>query len=224
MKSYLDLIKDHLLFFVLFMGAILAASAMAITHKKIGCFIELNKLHNHLLDLFFIVVTYLGDGTAAIIFSVVTILFWRQYKLGVQLLLAYLVSGIVAQLLKNIFAAPRPKAIISDGVYHYFIAGVTRSGWNSFPSGHTTSIFAIVTILILYFKNTTACFLLLLTAVLVGYSRIYLGQHFLDDVIAGSILGVITSLIIYCNTSNKEWPSRLFKIKKEPTATFGNLL
>jgi membrane-associated phospholipid phosphatase len=214
MKLYLDLVKQNLLFFVLFVFLVTAASGISITHTKINCFIELNTLHNHLLDVFFITVTYLGDGSVIILISAIIILLWRQYRLGVQLLLAYMVSGILVQLLKHFFTAPRPKTIISDLNYHYFISGITHSGWNSFPSGHTTSIFAIVTVLTLFFKNSGACLLLLITALLVGYSRIYLGQHFLEDVIAGSILGVTTGLFVYCITLNKEWPFRGFNLNR----------
>jgi len=37
----------------------------------------------------------------------------------------------------------------------------------------------------------------LFLAVLVGYSRIYLGQHFLPDVTMGALLGTVTALFVY---------------------------
>jgi membrane-associated phospholipid phosphatase len=70
-------------------------------------------------------------------------------------------------------------------------------GFASFPSGHTTSVFALATMLALLEKNKRTNVVYLLVAVAVGYSRIYLGQHFLNDVLMGSTIGMLTSLVIY---------------------------
>ncbi|MBS1933411.1 MAG: phosphatase PAP2 family protein, partial [Bacteroidetes bacterium] len=48
-------------------------------------------------------------------------------------------------------------------------------------------------------------------AVLVGYSRVYLGQHFVQDVFFGSIIGVVSALIVYITIDNK--PIWLKKMK-----------
>jgi membrane-associated phospholipid phosphatase len=44
-----------------------------------------------------------------------------------------------------------------------------------------------------------------LIAIITAYSRIYLSQHFLQDVVAGSLLGVITSSVIYYVLAKKKW-------------------
>jgi membrane-associated phospholipid phosphatase len=46
--------------------------------------------------------------------------------------------------------------------------------------------------------------LLLILALLTGYSRIYLSQHFLEDVYAGSIIGVSTTFLVYYFVHKKE--------------------
>jgi undecaprenyl-diphosphatase len=63
-------------------------------------------------------------------------------------------------------------------------------GYSSFPSGHTASAFAMATIFALYLKRNYLSISLLLTAFLIGYSRIYLGHHFLVDVLVGAIIGI----------------------------------
>ena len=87
--------------------------------------------------------------------------------------------------------------------YSYFIDGVTHIGFASFPSGHTTSVFALATLLAIFDGNKKWNSLYLLAAVAVGYSRIYLGQHFLGDVLVGSLIGVVTAVGIHWLFLNK---------------------
>ncbi|MFM7587462.1 MAG: phosphatase PAP2 family protein, partial [Bacteroidota bacterium] len=73
----------------------------------------------------------------------------------------------------------------------------------SFPSGHTAAAFAIASLLCLIDPpkplaqySTGARQLLLLTlAFAVGYTRVYLSQHFFADVLAGSFLGVFSAAL-----------------------------
>ena len=92
---------------------------------------------------------------------------------------------------------PRPKEFFAPGQYAYFIDGVTHTGFSSFPSGHSTSIFALATLLALFEKNKKWNIGYLLGAVAVGYSRIYLGQHFLGDVLVGSFIGVSLAILVH---------------------------
>lgn len=71
------------------------------------------------------------------------------------------------------------------------------TGDTSFPSGHTMGAFTIYTLVALYTQNKTYGIAFLLLSASVGFSRIYLGQHFLKDVVAGSITGVVIAIFIY---------------------------
>ena len=106
-------------------------------------------------------------------------------------------SAAFLRVMKSIWSAPRPRAIIDPAVYKYFLAGISHSGLNSFPSGHTTSAFALATILALHATKKGWGIFFLLLAVGVAYSRIYLGQHFLPDVTMGAILGTVSGLLVY---------------------------
>lgn len=117
--------------------------------------------------------------------------------MAVEIVVCFLLSGLIAQGLKKVFHAPRPKAIISYDMYQHFIENITHSGNNSFPSGHTTSAFALATVLCLYAKNRYLQLLYFIMALLVGYSRIYLGQHFLPDVVVGMMIGMGVGVIVF---------------------------
>ena len=112
-------------------------------------FIDLNPYHRSVLDTFFVYLTFLGDGLFAIIICLIYLLL-RRWSRACQLISAFLVSALLAQILKNIFSMPRPKQFFPPGQYPYFIDGVTHIGFASFPSGHSTSIFALATLLAIF--------------------------------------------------------------------------
>jgi membrane-associated phospholipid phosphatase len=177
--------------------------------NKIEGFLLLNPMHSALLDNVFISVTMLGDGLFAM--GIAVVLFCAGYRrTAFYIIVAYLLSGIAAQLLKHIIYAPRPGVVISTLVYTHFIDGVTGTGWSSFPSGHTGSIFAVATVLALVVSKKYSSIPLLFIAVLVGYSRIYIGQHFLQDVLGGAIPGTLTAAIVVRFAG---FPQGLFKQK-----------
>jgi membrane-associated phospholipid phosphatase len=138
----------------------------------------------------------LGDGSLALLIFVILIIF-RKYLEATHILVAFITSGIVAQVIKNLTHAPRPRAFFKPGAYSNFIDGVTQSGLTSFPSGHTTTVFALATILALHARNKNWGILYLLLAVGEAYSRVYLGQHFLQDVVVGSLIGVLFAIGTY---------------------------
>jgi membrane-associated phospholipid phosphatase len=67
----------------------------------------------------------------------------------------------------------------------------------SFPSGHATSAFAIFLAVALISGNRYVKVLCFIFACLVAFSRVYLSQHFLIDIIAGSMIGCIGTLAVY---------------------------
>lgn len=171
-------------------------SVFLLSHSKTEAFILLNPLHASVLDHFFRFMTFLGDGIFIISLSVILFLF-KKRKLALFILASYAVSGIFVQLLKNFVDAPRPYLYLRGSGYENFPKGITLHTVNSFPSGHTASAFALASSIAFFLAQKKAALLLLLIACLTGYSRIYLGQHFPEDVIAGAAIGVLSSIMVF---------------------------
>jgi len=154
-----------------------------------------NPFHNPVLDGFFKTITFLGDGWFSIILGVVLLMSGKR-SLGSMILTGYALSGLIAQTLKRFVSMPRPRAIIPDSAYPYFMPDYTLKAWNSFPSGHTASVFALTAILAWSGPKPARRLVLAVAAILTGYSRIYLGQHFPDDVLSGALLGLFTAYAV----------------------------
>jgi membrane-associated phospholipid phosphatase len=196
MKTLKEILAGNRLFFGLWLLFFTIGLFFLLTLGKAASFVDLNAYHRSTLDTVFIWVTFLGNGVFSIVVFVIFLL-QRRWSHASQVIVAFLLSALLAQILKNLFSMPRPKQFFAPGQYHYFIDGVTGIGFASFPSGHTTSIFALATLLAIFTKNRRAKIAFLLCGVAVGYSRIYLGQHFLGDVLMGSCIGTLTAVLVH---------------------------
>lgn len=196
MKTLREIVIRNRLFFILWLLFLAVGLFFLLAVGKAAAFIDLNPYHKSTLDSIFAWVTFMGDGLFTLIVFVIFLL-RRQWSWATQIIAAFLVSGLLAQIFKRLFAEARPKTFFHTGVYPYFIDKVTRIGFASFPSGHTTCIFALATLLAIFSRDWRARLACLIGAVAVGYSRIYLGQHFLGDVLMGSIVGTATAVLIH---------------------------
>jgi membrane-associated phospholipid phosphatase len=191
-----SIIKSKKSYFLSVSIFLIIANIFLLINGKKDSFLILNTYHNYFLDIFFQIITLLGDGIFFLIICALLFLINKK-KESFLSLLTFMLSGLFIQILKNYFHRPRPVNFFESYSYTKFIEGFTNAVHNSFPSGHTTSIFAIITLWVFLIEKKRYHLFLLLTALLVGYSRIYLGQHFLEDVILGAIIGVSTSLFIF---------------------------
>lgn len=198
------------LFIPVMIGILLMLQLIVTVFFKIDAFITLNYYHSAGMDLFFTYFTYLGDGLFC---CAIIIVLWLSgnKNLSYKMLSGFVISSFVVQIIKNLISAPRPKEILSEHVYCYFINGITHIGHSSFPSGHTTTAFTMAAVFAFASSNKFLKILFFLLAIGVGYSRIYLGQHFVEDVLAGMILGLINAeLINYIFQSHtNKWSKKL---------------
>jgi undecaprenyl-diphosphatase len=92
--------------------------------------------------------------------------------------------------LKEFVARPRPCHTLAD-----FQHIVNCSNSFSFPSNHASNIFTAATVTSLCFRKMI--FFAYTCALLVGYSRVYLGVHYPSDVLAGAIVGLLMGSLGY---------------------------
>lgn len=160
-------------------------------------FFLIHDVRSPIADIFFKYITHLGDGVIAaiIILSVAVFHFGR----AAFLLSTFLFSGLIAQIFKKLIFPEilRPLSWFGDASHLHLIDGVTLHKFNSFPSGHTTTAFAAFLGLTLIAKNKNWGYVCLFMAILVGYSRVYIGQHFFEDIYFGSFIGVSSALLMW---------------------------
>jgi len=186
--------RVYFLAYLLFLAAGLIVQ-FSIPQFEITLFI--NGLHNESFDLFFKTITDLGDGIFATAVVLIIILFRRKYWLSA--ILSFSLSSLFTQFLKH-YAFPekfRPGMLMKNFSQLHYVDGVYMNELNSFPSGHSTTAFAVFTFIILMNQTKKYQILFLILATLIGFSRIYLLQHFFEDVISGSFIGVVFSVLIF---------------------------
>ena len=200
MKRALKVLKRSTLFFLLFTMIAAVMLCLNLFLSKATCFIALNPVHTPALALLFNMFTFLGDGTFVITLAILIIVKSKRHRrLAYLIIISYLLSGIAVQLLKTFIPAPRPAVFFHEHHLNYYLDTFAHSriGWRSFPSGHSASAFALAAVLSLYTRRKTVSVLSIAIALCTAYSRIYLGHHFLTDVLGGSTVGVLCAVLSF---------------------------
>lgn len=192
----------------LLMMLVVAGAILLLNYSKDSLFWALNQQHTYPGDLFFSYFTHVGDGLMMIGLGVVLMGLGKR-RLGLLLIISFLFSGLIVQICKKGKPEPRPGRYFTEVSRIHKVRDQPLTGNNSFPSGHTTTAFAMFAMLALFTGSHILQLCYFLMALLVAYSRIYLGQHFFKDVYAGAILGYLCTLLIVWIFRNKELGGRL---------------
>jgi membrane-associated phospholipid phosphatase len=223
------IIKKNKLYFILYFVFLIVSACILTIYSKAEIHIAINQVHNSFFDVFFHFYTYLGDDTVLITFTL--ILFFIRYRLAFILASANIGASILLQWLKRVPFTDFPRPLLYfkeyyEGTYNlYLVPGENVGIWYPFPSGHTKAAFMLFTFLVLLLLSEKRGFLKIFgstvffcLALLVGYSRMYLSQHFFMDVVGGSFIGLLFTLIAYYyfNKIDKKWldESLMSKLKK----------
>ncbi len=161
----------------------------------------INVNRNPNFDGFFQAITdsafYVAFGVPLILLIISKI--WRNLQLGKKpyyLFSVVISSAIVSNILKYTINRPRPF------ITHPIIEKISAGGSPSFPSGHTSDAFAIATALAIAYPKWYIIIPAYAWALTVAYSRMFLGVHYLTDVLSGIILGA--GLALFCKILLKE--------------------
>jgi membrane-associated phospholipid phosphatase len=155
-----------------------------------------NQFHHPWLDLFMGYVTHLGDGLVFLVLLLCCILF-LPLRQALGLAITGLSTLLVTHFLKEVVfhGAPRPASVFEHLEGIHYVPGIDIHLINSFPSGHTTAAFAAYGFMALALQRRFWSVMFGLLALAVGYSRIYLMQHFLTDVLAGAWMGTACAVL-----------------------------
>jgi len=180
-----------------YLAIVLFVTSFNLMLDKAQIHLFLNQFHSLFFFFFFKWITHIGDGLLVIIAGIIMLLIRLKY--GLMVLISYTASGILVQVLKKtIFSEiKRPRGFFEDSALIHWVEGVTVHSNQSFPSGHATSAFALFFTLCLITKNNYLKFGCFLLAATIAYSRVYLSQHFLIDIVVGSIIGITGAFLFY---------------------------
>lgn len=158
------------------------------------------------LDAFMKAVTFLGNGGwFFIVLGIALAVYPKTRVYGFLVLAALAVDAVVLNLgLKNLVQRARPYDQFSD-----LIPLVGRLKDFSFPSGHSGCAFAVAGIFCIVPPGGKRVFgwIMLVLAVMIGFSRLYVGVHFPTDVLAGAVIGFLSAVfvaVLYRRQERKE--------------------
>jgi membrane-associated phospholipid phosphatase len=191
----ITILRNNSIFFISALLSILAGLILLLLLEKGELVLILDGMHSPGLNTFFMVTTLLGEYVGVIL--VLVLLFFTGKHFIPVYLIALLITFLVSQGLKLfVFEHENRPSYTYEQLEK--IEGLEHHKHHSFPSGHTSTAFAIFTILAIAYPKKGVPFLGAIFAVLVGISRIYLGQHYLSDVVTGAIIGLFTSVwVVY---------------------------
>jgi len=145
--------------------------------------------------IFWQTITYFGDIQYWLGITVAALIIYQliskknKQKVAwiiLALLPSIIISSLIVDLLKNLFKIPRSCVGLVGCPISY-----------SFPSGHAAVVFAFATIILLFTRKKVLSSLIILLAILVALSRVFLNYHTVLDITGGSIVGIIISYLFY---------------------------
>ncbi len=127
-------------------------------------------------------ITFLGNVEFYLL--IMPLLFWcLDLSLGIRIGILLLLSGGLNSILKFAFGLPRPFWVSTQ------VKRLTEATGFGFPSGHAQSAASNWGLLAVTIKKAWVTTFALIVILLIGLSRIFLGVHFLHDVLAGWLVG-----------------------------------
>ncbi len=152
---------------------------------------------NRFFDVFFELISMFADYIG-IFLLFIFFYFFANKKFSFYFVLITIINSSFNHVLKFIFDRPRPFEVDMDVINKLEALG------RSFPSGHTVCATTMVFFILLYtlqkckrkWTKVLSIILCILFLVLVALSRMYLGQHFLTDILSGMLVSLILCTIL----------------------------
>jgi len=198
------LVRDNTAFLYPYAFLLVVGIIFILSVDKLQLHLSFGQFHSTMQDQLWPVLTHLGDGIVVGIVALIALLIKVRY--GLIIGLAAILNGVSTQFFKRqVFDMPRPSHYLSGHPDFVTVPGFEMAEHFSFPSGHTSAAFCLYFCLAAFVPQRWLKIAFLLLAVVSAYSRIYLNQHFLEDVLAGSLLGIFWVMLIYPIFSTTDW-------------------
>ena len=140
--------------------------------------------------------------------------FSRMRRLSFLFLLSLAASGAVANLIKILAGRHRPRDLFGQSEYG-FEPFQFRHALDSFPSGHSQTIFVVTTVLALAMPKRWRS--ISLAGAMIAATRITMTNHYLSDVVVGSYIGIAAVLLI-APLVLREGDAPMLRLRRQPTA------
>lgn len=193
-----EILKGNRAYLLPYLTVFLVCVALLFAYDRATLHMAVNRLNTPFWDQCFKLITQLGSGVIIIPICLLTLC--KSYRSFFTCAGAAIGASLITQVGKRLIwtDSPRPSVFFRDLAYElHVVDGVHLHTTHSFPSGHSTGAFAIFTALALISKNPCLKIFWLVLALLGGFSRIYLSQHFLIDVTVGSFIGVLGAVLVW---------------------------
>ncbi len=214
------LLRKNLAFFIPVFIFLLTGIIFLLLFPKDLIHLTQNGWYHPFFDEFFRYGTYLGDGL--IFLPVALTLAFVRWRFFLGLAMAAVITLFSVGILKNLVFENRPRPVKYFELKNQLrlVEGEEVHSSGSFPSGHTTTAFSCFSFLAFVVRRHWVKILFFVAAAVAGYSRIYLSQHFLEDVIAGAALGTLIGVVSYflMHRLHWGWSDRRMEFRRKPSA------
>ena len=175
----------------------LLATVVLFSTPKFEAHVWLNSAHGPWGDAAFPIITTVAEGALAALIGIA--LLFVSFRAFFFVAITHGLTAVFIQFLKRVVFPDhyRPGHFFDQMPDLMLVQGIEQHMKFSFPSGHSAAIFSLCIALALLLNRKHWGVLLVAVAILVGFSRIYLSQHFLQDVLAGSTIGILIPLLGY---------------------------
>jgi len=199
--------KKYSAFYFPYFLFVVTLVVLIVLNEKANLHLWITSFNSPAADVFFRYYTFVGDW---IPYAVAGGLLFYRYRMALFILVSQLATGLVSVIIKQTWNESRPILYFKENfpdIQLHQVLGEHMHSSHSFPSGHTITAFAFFLALAFFSKRPAIHFLCFVLAVLVGYSRVYLSQHFAIDVLAGSFVGVSVTVLCkyYFDKSAMKW-------------------
>jgi len=219
----LSLLRQTRTFLLPYAALLLAVGSILLATPKHTAFFWINGHHAPFFDQFFRPFTNVGDGAFYVVVTLA--LLFVRFRWALLSFVCFAVTSLAAQVGKHLIFTghPRPFRYFSEHPGFpplHIVEGVVMGTLKSFPSGHSTSAFSVFLVLTYVVRQKSWGLAFLLLAALAAYSRVYLAQHFVEDVFAGSILGTGLTLALlawlpgYLSRHPQRWHDQRLRLRR----------